>query len=62
MILGGEEEQEMKAISIILADRRVSISLAFDRVISKLDKLAALSEGEEGGLTRIFLLLAGPRT
>ena len=40
MNLGGEEEQEMKAISIILADRRVSISVT---VISKVDKLVPLS-------------------
>ena len=44
----------MIVISIILADRRVSISLT---VISKVDKLVPLS-----GLTRISLLLAGPRT
>ena len=53
MNLRGEEE-EMIVISIILADRRVSISLT---VISKVDKLVPLS-----GLTRISLLLAGPRT
>ena len=38
MNLGGEKE-EKRAISIILADRRVSISLT---VISKVDKLAPL--------------------
>ena len=47
MNLGGEEEEEMRVISTILAERRVSISLT---VITKVDKLASLS----WGLTRDY--------